>query len=586
MADHIKLVGEEIREILLAALGRLTAQGSIPALALPPFSVEMPAELSHGDFATNLALVSGKVFKEAGVQFNPRAFAQELCAAVELTGTSFSRCEVAGPGFINFFLAPRWFAGVVADVLACGKDYGRSDYGKGKRVMVEFVSANPTGPMHMGNARGGALGDCLAAALDMAGYEVSREFYINDAGNQINKFAVSLSARYLQHFLGEDAVEFPEDGYHGDDIKERAAEFAALHGDRYVNANPEERGRALVEYALPENIKKLRSDLALYRITYDKWFHESELHESGAVQATLDKLTERGYTYEKDGALWYQNARIQAEALRRQGKTEEEIEALGLKDDVLVRANGAPTYLAADIAYHYNKLAVRGYDLSINVWGADHHGHVARLKGSMEAMGLSGDRVDIVLMQLVRLMRDGQPYKMSKRSGKSVTLTDLIEEIPIDAARFFFNLCSPHSTLDFDLDLAAKQSSDNPVYYVQYAHARICSLLKKAEGEGAVPRACTLEELALLTLPEELDLIRCLARYTDMLLEAAKNYDPARMTRYSSELATAFHKFYNACRVVDENEALMQARLSLCLAVKTVIAGVLELMKVTAPESM
>ena len=586
MADHIKQASEEIKEMLLAALGRLVAEQKIPAIALPPFAVEIPADTSHGDFATNIAMVSGRAFKEAGAKFNPRAFAAELCEAVELVGSSFSRCEVAGPGFINFFLAPGWFAGVVEDVQRSGADYGRSDYGKGRRVMVEFVSANPTGPMHMGNARGGALGDCLAAAMDMAGYSVSREFYINDAGNQVDKFAASLSARYLQHFLGEDAVEFPEDGYHGDDIKQRAVEFAALKGDRFVNASPKERGAALVAYALPKNIEKLQSDLSLYRITYDKWFHESELHETGAVQDVLKRLTERGFTYESEGALWYKNAEVLGAALRRQGKTDEEIEALGLKDDVLVRANGNPTYFAADIAYHYNKLAVRGFDLAINVWGADHHGHVARLKGAMDALGLSGDRVDIVLMQLVRLMRDGQPYKMSKRSGKAVSLTDLIEEIPIDAARFFFNLSSPNATLDFDLNLAVEQSSSNPVYYVQYAHARICSIEKNLAEDGVTPRACTAAELCELTLPEERELIRCLARYPDMLVEAARSYDPARMTRYATELAALFHKFYNTCRVKDENEPLMQARIALCRAVKTVVAGVLGLMKVSAPETM
>ncbi len=586
MENFVKMAGDEVREILMGALGKLVAEGQIPAVPLPAFTVEIPNDTAHGDFASNLAMVSGRAFKEAGVKFNPRAFATQLCEAAELAGTSFIRCEVAGPGFINFFLADRWFAGVVHDVLACGADYGRSDYGQGRKVMIEFVSANPTGPMHMGNARGGALGDCLAAAMDKAGYDVTREFYVNDAGNQIEKFGVSLEVRYLQHFLGEDAVELPEDAYHGDDIRQRACEFAGLYGDRYVNAEPAERRKALVEYALPKNVDKLKSDLALYRIHYDVWFRESTLHEGGAVKAALDRLTELGMTYEQEGALWYKNAEVQRKRLKAAGKTDEEIEALGLKDDVLVRANGHPTYFAADIAYHYNKFAVRGFDRVINVWGADHHGHVARLKGAMDAIGLNGDKLDIVLMQLVRLMKDGQPYKMSKRSGKAVSLTDLIEEIPIDAARFFFNLSSPNATLDFDLDLAVKNSSDNPVYYVQYAHARICSILKKLEADGVTSRDCSLDELALLTLPEERELIRTLAGYPNLLIDVAKSYDPSRMTHYATELATAFHKFYNSCRVADENEALMQARLALCLAVKNTVADVLGLMKVSAPESM
>lgn len=586
MADYSKLASDEVTEIMLAALGTLVANGTVPPLPLPPFAVEIPGDVSHGDFATNIAMVSGKAFKEAGVKFNPREFAANLCGAAVLDGTMFDRCEVAGPGFINFFLGQRWFAGVVQEVLCSGKDYGRTNHGGGKPVMVEFVSANPTGPMHMGNARGGALGDCLAAALDMAGYNVTREFYINDAGNQIEKFGISLEARYLQLYLGEDAVEFPEDAYQGEDIKERAKQFAALHGERYVSADSQERRHALIDFALPKNVDSLRDDLALYRIYYDVWFRESTLHESGAVKTALELLAERGMTYEKDGALWYKNTEVLTEKLVSQGKTPTEIEALGLKDDVLVRANGHPTYFAADIAYHYNKFVERGFTRVINVWGADHHGHVARLKGALDAIGLDGSKLDIVLMQLVRLMKDGQPYKMSKRSGKAVSLTDLIEEIPIDAARFFFNLSSPNTTLDFDLDLAVEQSSQNPVYYVQYAHARICSILKKLETDGIQPRACTIQELCALTLPEEQAVIRVLAEYPGMLVEVARSYDPSRMTRYAVDLATTLHKFYNSCRVADDCEPLMQARLALCLAVKNTVVSVLGLLKVTAPDSM
>ena len=550
-----------------AQLDRIIRQAyaaAFPEKELRDFVIEIPKDTSHGDFATNVAMVNTKDVGRA-----PRDIAAALIEAMDFSGSFFTGAESAGPGFINFRLGQRWFSEAVQAVLDCGRDYGRSDVGGGKKVMVEFVSANPTGPMHMGNARGGAIGDCLAAALDFAGYEVTREFYVNDAGNQIAKFGKSLEARYLQLFLGEEAVEFPEDGYHGEDIKTRAREFADLHGDRYVNAPSEERLQALIAYALPANVEGLRRDLEKYRITYDVWFSEQSLHDSGAVMDAVKLLTSRGMTYEKDGAVWYKGTEMGEE-----------------KDEVLVRANGIPTYFAADIAYHYNKFAVRGFDRVIDVWGADHHGHVARMKGAMDAIGLSGDKLDIVLMQLVRLMKDGQPYKMSKRTGKAITLTDLLEEIPIDAARFFFNMREPNSTLDFDLDLAVEETNQNPVYYVQYAHARICSIFKNLAAEGITPRAVTPEELDRLTAPEERELIRQIASLPDEIIAAAHNYDPARMTHYVIDAATLFHKFYNACRVKGEDESLMQARLALCQATRTVLENVLGLLKISAPESM
>ena len=537
---------------------------AFPEKELRDFVIEIPKDTSHGDFATNVAMVNTKNVGRA-----PRDIAAALIEAMDFSGSFFTGAESAGPGFINFRLGQRWFSEAVQAVLDCGRDYGRSDVGGGKKVMVEFVSANPTGPMHMGNARGGAIGDCLAAALDFAGYEVTREFYVNDAGNQIAKFGKSLEARYLQLFLGEEAVEFPEDGYHGEDIKTRAREFADLHGDRYVNAPSEERLQALIAYALPANVEGLRRDLEKYRITYDVWFSEQSLHDSGAVMDAVKLLTSRGMTYEKDGAVWYKGTEMGEE-----------------KDEVLVRANGIPTYFAADIAYHYNKFAVRGFDRVIDVWGADHHGHVARMKGAMDAIGLSGDKLDIVLMQLVRLMKDGQPYKMSKRTGKAITLTDLLDEVPVDAARFFFNMREPNSTLDFDLDLAVEETNQNPVYYVQYAHARICSIFKNLAAEGITPRAVTPEELDRLTAPEERELIRQIASLPDEIIAAAHNYDPARMTHYVIDAATLFHKFYNACRVKGEDESLMQARLALCQATRTVLENVLGLLKISAPESM
>ncbi len=564
MSNPVSDIKQSITALVRAALDAAAASGTLSACAeLPAFVVEIPADTSHGDFATNAAMACARTFRCA-----PRKVAEAICQNLVLEGSGIERVEIAGPGFINFFLGRGWFSEAVHSVLAQGDAYGRTSFGNGEKVQVEFVSANPTGPMHMGNARGGAIGDCLAAALDWAGYEVTREFYVNDAGNQIEKFGRSLEARYLQIYQGEDAVEFPEDGYHGDDIKARAQEFADLHGNRLVQADGPDRRRELIDYALPKNIEKLRQDLESYRIAYDVWFLESTLH-NGAIDQAIQRLSDRGMTYEKEGALWYKAT-----------------ENGGEKDEVLVRANGFPTYFAADIAYHYNKFAVRGFDRVINVWGADHHGHVARLKGAMDAIGLDGSKLDIVLMQLVRLMKDGKPYKMSKRTGKAVSLTDLIEEVPVDAARFYFNMREPNSTFDFDLDLAIEQSSQNPVYYVQYAHARICSILRKLAEEGVSPRACTADELDAMDGPFETELIRCLARFPQEIVETARSYDPAKLTKYAVEAATLFHKFYDKCRIRGEAEPLMQARLNLCLAVRTVLRNVLTILKITVPESM
>ena len=553
----------DLRQIILDALGRAVAEKALPMEPAPDFTIETPADPSHGDFATNVAMVSAKAFHMA-----PRKIAEALSPYFEFSGTYFEKFEIAGPGFINFFLSPRFYAAVLQDIEALQDGYGRSDFGKGKKINVEFVSANPTGPMHMGNARGGALGDCLAAVLDAAGYQVSREFYINDAGNQIDKFALSLDIRYQQIFKGEEAVPMPEDCYQGADILERAQEFAGLNGDGYLEKSQEERQKALVDFALPKNIDKMQSDLKKYRIEYDTWFHESVLHNDGEIQDTLKILTEKGMTYELDGALWYKATDFGAE-----------------KDEVLVRKNGNPTYFAADIAYHRNKFQ-RGFDRCIDIWGADHHGHVARMKGAMNAVGLDGSKLDVVLMQLVKLVRNGEIVRMSKRTGKAIQLADLLDEVPVDAARFLFNMREANSQMEFDLDLAVQQDAQNPVYYVQYAHARICSILKALEKDGVVKRACSEEELLLLVQPEELSLIRHLAAYTGEVVSAAKDYDPARITRYVIDLANLFHKFYNACRVKGEEDSLCQARLTLCVAVKTVIHNVLTMFKISAPESM
>lgn len=564
MVNPVAQAKEKIFTLVGDAISQAASSGDLPCCdSLPAYVVEIPGDPAHGDFAVNAAMACARAFKCA-----PRKIAEAIVSHISLDGTPFGRIEIAGPGFINFFLGASWYANTVQAILEAGDDYGRTDMGRHEKVQVEFVSANPTGPMHMGNARGGALGDCLAAALDWSGHDVSREFYVNDAGNQIEKFGKSLAARYLQLYKGEDAVEFCEDYYQGDDIRELAKEFADLHGDQYVEAGDEARKQALIDYALPNNIGKLKSDLEKYRIDYDVWFRESTLHPD-AVNHVIARLKENAMTYEQDGAIWYKATEKGAE-----------------KDEVLVRANGIPTYFAADIAYHYNKFAVRGFDRVINIWGADHHGHVARLKGAMDAVGLNGDKLDIVLMQLVRLMKDGQPYRMSKRSGKAITLTDLLEEVPIDAARFFFNMRDPGSSFDFDLDLAVEQSAQNPVYYVQYAHARICSILKKLAEENISPRPCTAEELCALSSPEERQMIRTLARFPQEIADAAKNYDPARLTKYAVDTATDFHKYYTACRVKGEAEPLMQARLCLCAAVKQVIRNVLTLLKISVPESM
>lgn len=564
MSKLVQQATEQLRQRLVDAANAAMAAGALPQGDVPDFAIEVPADRTHGDYATNMAMVSAKTFRQA-----PRKIAEIITEHLDLSDTYLDRCEIAGPGFINFFLTPQFNIDVMQDIAKLGKDYGRSDYGKGEKIMVEFVSANPTGPMHMGNARGGALGDCLAAVLDVAGYNVWREFYVNDAGNQIEKFANSLNARYLQIYKGEDAIPFPEDGYQGEDIKDRAAEFAAIYGEEFVETSEDVRKAALVGYALPKNIEKMQADLNKYRITYDKWFLESELHQNGEVAETIELLKQRGMTYEQDGALWYKATEFGAE-----------------KDDVLVRQNGNPTYFAADIAYHRNKFEKRGFDRCIDIWGADHHGHVARMKGAMNAVGLDGDKLDVILMQLVRLMQDGEVVRMSKRTGKAIQLGDLLEEVPVDSARFFFTMREANTQMEFDLDLAVKEDSQNPVYYVQYARARICSIFRALAEDGIHLRPCTDEELAMLTAPAEVELIRHLAAYTDQIILAAKDYNPSVITRYVVELATLFHKFYDACHVKGEDEHLTAARMALCDATATVICNVLTMFKISTPEKM
>ena len=581
MSKLVKKTEEQIINAVTAAIKANIADGTFIEADIPAFKTEIPADRKNGDYSANGAFMLSKALR-----MPPRKIAEHILEKIDLNGTYFEKCEVAGPGFINFFLKSDFYADILLDVDALGDNYGRSDFGNGKKINVEFVSANPTGPMHMGNARGGALGDCLAAVLDWAGYEVEREFYVNDAGNQIDKFGLSLSIRYQQILKGEDFIELPEDSYHGDDIRVLAQSYIDENGDSLLDVTEEERRKALVEFGLPRNIAKMKAAMEKYRIDYNTWFSELTLHNGGELQETIEILKKNGYTYEKDGALWYKNIDIQTAILKREGKSQEYIDNLELKDDVLIRQNGNPTYFAADIAYHRNKLEKRGFDTAIDVWGADHHGHVARMKGAMEAVGIDGNRLDVVLMQLVNLMKDGKPVKMSKRTGKAITLVDLLDEVPIDAVRFLFNMREAGSAMDFDLDLAVEQSNQNPVYYCQYAHARICSILKKLEIEGVKARKPEKAELQLLSSEEEKDLISHLASLTGVIVNAANTYDPAKITHYATDLATKFHRFYNAQRVMVDDEALMQARIFLCLCVRRTMKNVLSMLKINAPESM
>ncbi len=581
MSKLVKTAEEQIIGAVTQAINQNIADGIFIEAQIPAFKTEIPADRNNGDYSANAAFMLSKALR-----MPPRKIAEEILNKINLDNTYFKECAVAGPGFINFYLKQDFFADILLDVKECGDSYGKSDFGKGEKINVEFVSANPTGPMHMGNARGGALGDCLAAVLEWAGYEVEREFYVNDAGNQIDKFALSLDIRYQQIINGEDSIELPEDSYHGDDIRVLAQKYIDEFGTGLLDASEEERRKTLVEFALPQNIATMKAAMAKYRIDYNTWFSELTLHNGGELKETIDILTKNGYTYEKEGALWYKNIEVQTNILKAQGKTQEYIDNLELKDDVLIRQNGNPTYFAADIAYHRNKLEKRNFNKAIDVWGADHHGHVARMKGAMEAVGIDGNRLDVVLMQLVNLMKDGKPVKMSKRTGKAITLVDLLDEVPIDAVRFLFNMREAGSAMDFDLGLAIEQSNQNPVYYCQYAHARICSILKKLSNEGVVSRTPSKEELLLLTSDEETYLIAHLGSLTGVIVNAAKTYDPAKITHYATDLATKFHRFYNAQRVMVDDEALMQARIFLCNCVRNTMRNVLSMLKIETPESM
>ena len=580
--NMIQAARDQVAQLTQQAYEKAAAAGILPAGQTITGTVEVPKDSKNGDFASSFAMAGAKALRMA-----PRAIAQAILDNLELEGSYFLRAEIAGPGFLNFFYAPKWYGDVLAAVEADPENYGAADEGKGQKVMVEFVSANPTGPMHMGNARGGVLGDTLANVLSRVGCDTWKEFYVNDAGNQINKFAVSIHARYMQLVLGEENYAFPEDGYHGDDIRALAKGIFEQYGDSLKDAAQEEWEPLMSAFGLERNIPKMQADLRKYNIEYDLWFMESELHNSGYVAETVELLGEKGWTYEKDGALWLDTTGLLKAKYLREGKTQEQVDKLELKDDVLRRANGFYTYFAADIAYHRNKFEKRGFDKVINVWGADHHGHVARLQAALDGLGLDGShRLVIVLMQLVNLLQDGQPVRMSKRTGKAIALHDLLDEISVDAARYYFNNRVSTSPLDFDLGLAVRQDSDNPVYYVQYAHARICSLIANLAADGAQVPAVRAMDVSLLTADEEQALIKTLAQYPEEIRQAAKGYDPSRINRYLTGLAGDFHRFYNACRMKGEEAGIQSARLKLADTVRLVLANGLGILGVTAPEKM
>ena len=581
MINMIQNAKDQAAALAMGAYQAAVADGTLPQAEVRTAPVEIPKDTANGDFTTTFALAASKALRQP-----PRNIAQALLDHMDLEGTYFASAEIAGPGFLNFRLNDSWYEGVCAAVEAEGPDYGTNDGLAGKKYMVEFVSANPTGPMHMGNARGGVLGDTLASVLTACGADVTREFYVNDAGHQIDKFAHSIEARYLQIIKGEDAVPFPEDGYQGGDIRDLAQAYYDQSGEKLLNVPEEERQAELAKYGLSVNLPKMKTDLQRYKINYDNWFYESTLHESGYVAETVDLLTERGWTYEKDGALWLRTADIMRENLLKAGKKEKDIEKLDLKDDVLRRANGFYTYFAADIAYHRNKFAVRGFDKVINIWGADHHGHVARLKGALDALGLNGsEKLDIVLMQLVKLLRDGELVRMSKRTGKAISLSDLLDEVSVDAARWYFN-AKPDTQMEFDLGLAVREDSENPIYYVEYAHARICSLLRALAEEGVtVPKQADVD-MSILNGETEQALIKQIAQFCEEVKLAARDYDPSHINRYLQELAACFHRFYNACRIKGEEPAVQAARLKLADDTRVVLKNGLKLIGVDAPEKM
>lgn len=553
----------DIKQILAAAIKaaaqKAIDEGTVKGGDLPEVLLEVPPQKEFGDFATNFAMQSARALK-----CNPRMIAQAVvnnldCAYVE-------KMEIAGPGFINFYLKQDWMYDMLAGIIAEGENYGNLVSNCKEKIQVEYVSANPTGPLHVGHGRGAAVGSALANLMKAAGMNVSREYYINDAGNQINNLAASVNARYLEQ-LGQ-TVEFPENGYHGHDIIETAERIVRIYGDRFLNMSEEERLKEFRTIALKEKLAALKEDLEAFNVTYDEWFSEQTLHDANAIKNACDLLTERGYLYEEGGALWLKATEYGDD-----------------KDRVVIRDNGIPTYFAADIAYHQDKYA-RGFDRVINLWGADHHGYIARMKAAVGALGYHPDQLEVLILQMVSLYRNGELVKMSKRTGQSVTLNELIEEVGTDAARFFFVMRSIDSQLDFDLTLATEKSNENPVYYIQYAHARICSIMRQLDEAGIVVMPATEAKLNTLTEASELELIKKLGEYPEMLAGAAKERAVHRVAHYVHDLAGLFHSFYNQCRILGVDSDLQQARIALVKTVGHVIRHALGILGVSAPERM
>ncbi|MCU6710692.1 arginine--tRNA ligase [Paenibacillus sp. J5C_2022] len=540
----------------------VVAAGLAAREELPVFVLEVPKDKSHGDLATNAAMQLTKLARR-----NPRQIAEAIIQHLDAKGASVQSAEIAGPGFINFRLDKSYLYPVIGEALEAGESYGRTSSGDGKRIQVEFVSANPTGSLHLGHARGAAVGDALCNVLDFAGYEVTREYYINDAGKQIENLALSIEARYKQQ-LGQEA-EMPEDGYYGEDIVGFAKLLKEQEGDRLLSLSQEERFKFFRSFGLERELDKIKRDLGRFRVGFDVWYSETSLYESGSVEKALDALKRSGHVYEEDGATWLAT------------------EPLGDdKNRVLVKNDGSYTYLTPDIAYHLDKYS-RGYDEMINIWGADHHGYIPRVKAAMAALGNDPAKLTVLIAQMVSLFQDGEKVKMSKRTGKAVTMEDLMDEVGVDAIRYFFTMRSMDSHLDFDMDLAISTSNENPVYYVQYAHARIWSIFRQAEEQGiTTPGDGNSIDYSKLNAESEYELLRKIGELPQEVAEAAGGYAPHRLIRYVYELASQFHSYYRAERVITEDEAQTAARLALLGAIRVAIANVLRLVGVSAPERM
>ncbi|CAH1226167.1 Arginine--tRNA ligase [Paenibacillus auburnensis] len=556
--NPLQLANERVKE---AIAGAILSAGLVTQEELPAIVLEVPKDKAHGDLATNAAMQLTKIAKR-----NPRQIAEAIIEHLDTAAAMIEKAEIAGPGFINFTLSKSYLYPVIALVAEQGDNYGRIEAGKGQKVEVEFVSANPTGSLHLGHARGAAVGDALCNVLDFAGYQVTREYYINDAGNQVNNLCKSIETRYLQE-LGQPA-EMPEDGYHGEDIKGFAKELVAEKGDALLEMTPGDRAAFFRTYGLTKELDKIKRDLGRFRVNFDIWFSETSLYENGQVLRSLDELRDRGEVYEQDGATWLQTTKYGDD-----------------KDRVLIKNDGTYTYLTPDIAYHSDKYS-RGYDKMINIWGADHHGYIPRMKAAMSALGNDSEKLVVLIAQMVSLFQNGEKVKMSKRTGKAVTMEDLMEEVGLDAIRYFFTMRSMDSHLDFDMDLAISTSNENPVFYVQYAHARICSIFRQAEEQGITVPAVSEIDFAKLTAVHEYDLLRKIGELPAEITVAAESYAPHRLIRYVYDLAALFHSYYKAERVITEDAAQTVARLALLGAARTTIANVLRLVGVTAPDRM